>query len=320
MGNERPVFWGNLAGVGSNLLWATSIPATEILLSTWPPIMLATGRLVTAALGILLLFPILRRRLVFHGLPWPRIARLAGLYMVPSVVLMVWGQALSDPITAAIIITTSPLVSAMIGRIQGTERLPPSLLGGVALAIGGGILASGSFQEGTPGFRGGELVVLASITLWAMFSRATVRDLGGHDSLVQSLVTVGTAGAMLTLLSSVLVGTDAMSGIDPAGWEILLLLWMGGVGIGMSMPLWFISVRLLGITVASMHQNLLPFYVLVLAVLLGQGEIGPHTLGGAVLVSLGALVAQIPWGRLRRRRLPDPLPALAAPPDGQQIG
>lgn len=298
MGSERPVFWGNLAGVASNLLWATTIPVTEMLLATWPPVALAAGRLTTAALGILLLFPLLRRRVQLRALPWRTVIRLSGLYMVPSVALMIWGQDLSDPMAAAIVITTMPLVSAVMGWMQGTERLRPSLLGGVALAIAGGVLASGSFAEGAPSFRGGEIVVLASIVLWAIFSRATVRELKDYDSVVQSLATVGTAGLMLTVLSAAGIGTGAMPGVAPGGREILLLLWMGCIGIGLSLPLWFVSARLLGVTVASMHQNLLPFYVMLLAVLLGQGEIGPRTLAGAVLVSMGALVAQLPWVRI----------------------
>ena len=302
MSNGRPVFWGNLAGIASNLLWATTIPVTEMLLATWPPFVLAAGRLMTATLGILLLFPLLRRRLDLRGLPWRTVAKLGGLYMAPSVILMIWGQDLSDPMGAAIVITTMPLVSAVMGAVQGTERLRPTLLAGVVLAIAGGIVATGSFGEDAPDFRGGEIVVLLSIGLWALFSRATVRELSGHDSLVQSLVTVGTAGAMLTLMSSAFVTTGIIPTLEPTGREILLLLWMGCIGIGISLPLWFVSARLLGVTVASMHQNMLPFYVMVLAVLLGQGEIGPRTLAGAILVSLGALVAQLPWQKLLRGR------------------
>ena len=131
---------------------------------------------------------------------------------------------------------------------------------------------------------------------------AIVRDLRGHDSLAQSLVTLAAGGSALTLLSAGLTGTGWLPPVAPDGREILLLLWMGCIGIGLSTPLWFLSVRLLGVTVASMHQNLLPFYVVVLAVLLGQGEIGGRTLAGAALVSLGALVAQLPWARMWRGR------------------
>jgi drug/metabolite transporter (DMT)-like permease len=299
---ERPVFWGNLAGVASNMFWATTIPVTEMLLATWPPLPLAAGRLTMGALGILLLFLLMRRRMDLRGVPWMTVGKLGGLYMAPSVLLMIWGQDLSDPMAAAVIITTMPLVSAVIGFVQGTERLRLTLLFGVGLAIAGGILASSSFEEGAPGFRGGEIIVLASIVLWAIFSRATVREMGGCDPLVQSLVTLGVAGGMLTLLSAGMIGTGFTPGLDPTGREILLLLWMGCIGIGISLPLWFVSARLLGVTVASMHQNLLPFYVMLLAVILGQGQIGPRMLAGAVLVSLGALIAQLPWARMWQGR------------------
>ena len=298
--DSRPVFWGNLAGVANNLLWATTIPVTEMLLATWPPFVLAAGRLVTAALGTLILFPILRRRFDLRGVPWRSVAKLGGLYMAPSVVLMVWGQDLSDPVAAAIVLTTMPLVSAMIGFVQKTERLRPALLLGVMLAILGGMVAAGTFEGNAPDFKGGELVIIVSLVLWALFSRATVKEMGGQDALVQSFVTVATAGALLTLFSGSLVASGIIPTFVPTGREYLLLLWMGCIGVGMSLPLWLLSARLLGVTVASMHQNLLPFYVMALAVLLGQGAVDAGMVAGAVLVSLGALVAQVPWERWRR--------------------
>ncbi|HEX2529078.1 MAG TPA: DMT family transporter [Geminicoccus sp.] len=306
--DSRPVLWGNLAGIANNLLWATTIPVTEMLLATWPPFVLAAGRLMTAALGILLLFPLLRRKLDLKSIPWRSVAKLGGLYMAPSVVLMVWGQDLSDTVAAAVVLTTMPLVSALMGFVQGTERLRLTLLLGVLLAMLGGTIAAGTFDEGAPDFRGGEIIVLGSITLWALFSRATVRELGGHDSLAQSFVTVGTAGVVLSLFSTGLVGGGLVPPITPTVREILLLLWMGCIGVGMSLPLWLLSARLLGVTVASMHQNLLPFYVMALAVLLGQGRIEADMLAGAALVSLGALIAQVPWDRLRRRPAPQTMP------------
>ena len=299
MGGERPILWGNLAGVASNLLWATTIPVTEMLLANWPPVIVAAGRLTTAALGILVLLGILRRPLRLREVPWWTVVRLAGLFMVPSVVLMVWGQDLADPMAAAIVVTTMPLVAAVIGWLSGTEKLSGSLFAALALAVVGGIVAQGGGSAAPPVFRGGELVVLAAIVLWVQFSRATVRDLAARDPLIQSLVTLAVSGTMLTLASAVLVRSGALPPVEPGWRDIGLFLWLGCIGIGGSLPLWFVSVRLLGVTVASLHQNLLPFYVMILTAVLGQGALGLPVFVGACLVSSGALIAQLP--RLRRR-------------------
>lgn len=302
MARLNPVLEGNLAAVASHVLWATSFPATQILLSGWDPVLLTAGRLVTALVAILLLFPLLGRRPRFAGMPWPAALRIGGLFMAPSVLLAVWGQALSDPLTAAIIITSMPLVSALIGWAAGTERLHPALLGGLALAIAGGIVAS-SGNADRLGFRGGELLVLGSVTLWTLYSRAVVRDLAALDDLSRSLVTMLCGAGTLVLVSLVLVTAGLVPPrLDLSPGMLGVLLWMGTVGVGLTLPLWLVAARHLGVTIAAMHQNLLPFYVMVFSLLLG-GTFGARALLGALLVSLGALVAQLPWRRLLAGRL-----------------
>jgi drug/metabolite transporter (DMT)-like permease len=73
---------------------------------------------------------------------------------------------------------------------------------------------------------------------------------------------------------------------------------MSMVAIGLSVLLWFTCVRLLGLTVAAIHTNLAPFYVMLIALAFG-GRIVPQQVTGAVLVVMGALLAQS--AGLRRR-------------------
>ena len=58
------------------------------------------------------------------------------------------------------------------------------------------------------------------------------------------------------------------------------------------MPLWFTSARILGLTVAAIHTNLAPFYVMLIAVGFG-GTVSGRQVLGAVLVAAGALLAQL---------------------------
>ena len=78
--------------------------------------------------------------------------------------------------------------------------------------------------------------------------------------------------------------------LDPA--NLAAVLWMSMIAIGVSVPLWFMSARILGITVAAIHTNLAPFYVMLMALAFG-GAISGRQVLGAVLVATGALLAQI---------------------------
>ena len=94
----------------------------------------------------------------------------------------------------------------------------------------------------------------------------------------------------------------ARAALDPA--HLAALLWMSMIAIGLSVPLWFAAARLLGITVAAIHTNLAPFYVMLIALAFG-GAVAGQQLVGAALVVAGAVLAQL--AGLRRRALPERL-------------
>ena len=55
---------------------------------------------------------------------------------------------------------------------------------------------------------------------------------------------------------------------------------------------WLVGWGMIGITVAAIHTNLAPFYVMLIALAFGGAVSGRQVLG-AVLVALGALLAQL---------------------------
>ena len=79
---------------------------------------------------------------------------------------------------------------------------------------------------------------------------------------------------------------------------LALLVWMSMIAIGLSVLMWFTCARLLGITVAAIHTNLAPFYVMLIAVAFGGSVVWQQAIG-ATLVVAGAFLAQL--ASLRRR-------------------
>ena len=75
--------------------------------------------------------------------------------------------------------------------------------------------------------------------------------------------------------------------------SLALLVWLGGIAIGASTVLWYAAGRMIGVTVTSMHHNMVPFYVIAMAALTGATVSREHVIG-AVLVIAGAVLAQVP--------------------------
>lgn len=285
---------GNLASVASNLTWALTFPLTAALLVRWEASLLAAARLGVAALSLWLIMLLLRRRPVLPEVSLFLVARLSAL-MATGVILLVWGQTMADPVTASIIAVTMPLISAVLGWLEGRERLDRQLLLALAFALAGGIVAglgrSGAVLRPTvPGL--GELVVLLAFVAWTMFGRATVRRLAHVDDLTRTAVMATGAAAWLTLVALLLLAAGLVPlRVDLGATALVQLAVLGAVGVGLATLLWFMGARHLGVTVAAMHQNAVPFYVMLMGLAVGGTlQLGPVL--GALLVVLGAFIAQ----------------------------
>ncbi len=288
---------GNALAMASMVLWATSFPATGVLLETWHPLAAAIGRQLVGAMALLLLMGL---RGKFHELrvtPWRRVFVIGGVGLSLATIFLNIGIYYSNPITAAIIATMMPPVAFVMAIMAGEERFSPKLLAGIALAVSGGIWASlqgvGTAQ-GSIGFEGGEPLLLLAVSCFAWYSRATVKHL---PMLSKTTITATTllAGSIVT---TVLVAFCHFSGLTdvyytPTVESIALMVWIAAIANGYAMVLWLSGVARIGVTVASFHQNLVPFYVMLVALALG-GAVIMQQIVGALIVIAGVIVTQWP--------------------------
>lgn len=297
---------GNLIALLGMALWSTSFPVTHALLEGWHPLPLVAARLGISAVFLLVLMAVTGRPFRLNGVNWRDFALLGGLGLGLSTTLLVWGQDYSNPVTVAIIVTTMPLISASMGLFAGQERFTPMLVLAIACAIAGGILASWPPEGAKLGFRGGEILAVGAVIGFTWFSRGTVSRLAAVPDIAKTAFMMS-AATIVTLAAAV---TAAAGGTDlrlELTWpSIGLILWLGCVSNGVSMVCWLIAARKLGVTVAAIHLNGVPFYVILLALAVG-GTLFMSQIWGAVLVAAGALLAQLP-DLGRRDRLSATLP------------
>ncbi len=283
---------GNILAMASMAFWASSFVAISFLLESWHPLIVTPVRLFLAGLVPLAWILLQGRAGELRGLPWKDIFICGGIFLGGSATFIIWGQGLSDAITASIITTSMPLIAALFAWMAAEARLSLKLVGGILLAIGGGAFATIATAKGGLGFRGGELLVLLAIILFVLYSRGALKRLSGLRDMTKSAVTMLAGAAVVAPLALIL----SLSGViepeyDLSPRSIGLVIWMAPIGYALANIFWIRASRLLGVTVAGIHQNEIPFFVMSMLVLFG-GEISLFHIAGALLVVAGAWIAQ----------------------------
>ena len=289
------VITANIACFMAMLMWAVGFPSGEILLETWGAISLLSIRILIAVSLLMIFWIVAEGMPTVLAAPWGRGLTVGGIGFGFGAILLLVGQKMSDPVTPAIVASMMPIAGASIEVVLDKRKLYFQLLGGIVLAMVGGLLATGvRLSNGKFGL--GALFCLLAIFLFAWATRKTTRDFKTLSSLGQTNVTlVGALIITLMVHGSFLVlgfGETEIGNLDSRHIMILLIFSLPAIAI--SQLLWIWAAGGLGILLASLHMNAVPFYVMLIVVMLFGDTWDWDQAIGAVLVATGVLLAQAP--------------------------
>lgn len=283
----------NLVCLASMLVWAAGLPAADLLIPLAPPLQLTLMRVATATAVLLAVWIAVEGPSAALRAPWLRGTLVGGICIGLGAVLLVIGQARTDAVTVAIVTASMPLIGIAIEVALDGRRITPALVAGLALSLGGGLVALG--QRGLSLDLGlGALAALGSCVVFTWGSRASVVMLPGMTPLGRTALTVAGAALALSVATPLWTQATGAPGVIWAGfgWTEAGALVLFGVGsLAISQILWLHAVERIGIGASSLHMNAVPFYVMAMAFALGSPWNWPQTFGAAVVV-LGVMVAQ----------------------------
>lgn len=279
--------------------WGANVPVTKVMLLHFDLIPMAAVRTVAAAvsLGLLLWAVEGARALRVHlGLQ-----RFLGLGFVQASFFATYALGLywSNPITAAAIGVVGPLVSAVTVRLAAGQRFDPGFGTALALTLAGGAILSSSslFGKGSVTFGGGEPILLASNALWTLYSLYAQAWFDRASQLHRAYVASLSAMGWLILCSVVLivfgVARSPLEVHDRWLWTQLVVVAVLASGFGSYC--WNIGANRLGVAVASLWVNLVPFFAVLWSMIYGFMPNGFQIAGGLVALS-GVVYMQ--WRKL----------------------
>jgi drug/metabolite transporter (DMT)-like permease len=216
--------------LGACVLWAISFVATKIALESAPPLTVVSLRLLVAAA---LFLPLL----VLSG-RWRRLdsartlLELAGLSLFGAGLhygFQTVGLQTTNASNASVYVATGPITIALLAVVFLGERLNATKLAGIAIAVAGVLVVMGprtvlGFELG--GSLTGDLLVLASIVMWACFTvlgKRTTDRLG--PLTVTAAVTLIGAAWMAPVGRWEMERTGfTLAEITPAAWAAVVYL------------------------------------------------------------------------------------------------
>jgi drug/metabolite transporter (DMT)-like permease len=279
--------------------WGANLPVTKVMLRYYDLLPMAALRTAVAALSLALLLAVVEGRTALRiDLGLRRFLSL-GLMMGTFYACYALGIYYSNPITAAAVQVAGPLVSAATVRAVTGARFDPGF--GVAMlltVVGGLILSASSLFGSRVTFGGGEIIVLLSNVLWTLYSLRAQEWFDRASQLHRTYVASLSATGWLALVAVALVvagRSRSPFGVSDA-WVWTQFLVVAVLASGMGGYFWNVGASRLGVAIASLWVNLVPFFAVLWAMAYGFMPNGYQIAGGLVALS-GVVYMQ--WRKLQ---------------------
>lgn len=247
------------------LLWALNFSIIKIGLAAIPPFGFNALRFPLAALllGAVLLGT--GRLTLPARADMPRIVWLGIVGNFAYQLLFISGMALSRAGNASVLLTTSPIFTALLSATFGHERIRRAAWLGIAATSAGIAMVVGSgedgFRFGTETLRG-DLLLVSAAGVWSIYTVGARTPIRKYGSMRMTAWTLWVGAAFL-----VVAGLPDLMRLDqaitPGVWAAVM--YAGFLGLGVSYLLWYRGVKVLGNTRTSTFGNLVPVFAILMA-------------------------------------------------------
>ena len=269
-------------------IWGGTFVAGKIVVATLTPLMGSFARYSIACVALLVAAFALEGGL-------PRLSArqwlatfVLGVFGVFAYNLFFMGALTKLPASrAALIIALNPAITIALSAVLLKERLSLRRWAGVLLALLGVaiVVSRGDFTSfATGGVGAGELYMFAAVISWALYTILGRKVLGGLSPLA--------ATNYAALWGTLLLGAVAAPHFDTLhptqfDWRMIVsLLYLGVLGTALAFVWYYMSVKKVGASSASIFNNLVPVFGVAISVaVLGEALLPPMLVGGVIAIA-----------------------------------
>jgi drug/metabolite transporter (DMT)-like permease len=274
------------------VVWGLNFPVIKVPLEVMHPFVVNLLRFGISAvtLGLLWAIDARRRGESFLAPLHARPVAVLGLGLVGHVayqVLFILGISRTAAGSAALILSSSPVWTAVIANASGVERLRAMQAAGLAVSAAGVIaviLGNETSNVLTEATLEGNALILAGAVAWAGFTVFN-RPLLSSGLAPMGVTFFGVLAALPVLgaLSVPYLAATPWHLAGPAVWGALLF--SGALSTGLAYALWNVGVQSVGPGRTAVFNNLVPLVALSAGyVMLGEPITVTQVLGGALII------------------------------------
>lgn len=275
----------HLALLAVQVLFASFSIAAKGVLTELEPFALASARAAAAA-ALLALLALARRRWRMPAREIPGLAGLAVLGIAANQLLFIAGLARTTATMALVLGTTIPVFTAALAIVLGREAPAPRRLVGIAIGLGGAVVAILWNGGGDGGERSlvGDLLIVVNSVCYAAYLVLSRGVLARHDSL---LVTtwVLVLGAVLVVPVGAADAVAAAPRLSAEVWAGLAWIVVGATVGAYALNAWALARA--EASVVAIYIYVQPVLGAALAAIFLGERPGPGTIAGGAAIAVG---------------------------------
>lgn len=269
------------------LIWGSNFTVIKYALEDLLPLSFNALRFTLAS--VVMLFVSLLRRESFKLAPGDgrRLFFLGLLGNTCYQSLFITGMAHTRAGNAALILATTPLFTAILGRIRKLEYFTGRGVAGLLLAFGGIVLivVSGRGEVSLGETVLGDSLILASTLCWSLYTVGSKQLMDTYGSMKATTIMMTSGTPFLLLVCAPALLAQDWSRVRPVAWAGLA--YSGLFAIALAYLIWSYGVRKIGSTRTALYSNITP----IIAVLVAWPALGespkPGQLAGALVIFAG---------------------------------
>lgn len=214
-------------------------------------------------------------------------AKLFGLGLLGNTFyqsMFITGMAHTKAANAALILATTPMFTAILGRIRKHEYFTSRGVAGLLLAFVGIVLivVSGHGEVSLGETVLGDSLLLASTMCWSLYTVGSKQLVHKYGSMKATTIMMTSGTPLLLMVCAPSLMRQDWSRIRPIAWAGLI--YSGLFAIALAYLIWSYGVRKIGSTRTAIYSNITPIVALIVAWLaLGERPNAGQLVGAAVI-------------------------------------